>query len=418
MRSQFKNRLIILLVSLSMLVSACSADDTTSLVADYGSYGAEWAESFAAEVPFRSPYSQGELQAAQLIEEELDKLGYDYKIQEFSDPANASNMSKNIVVRIEGSGFRADPENPDPMAFLNNDPALDSTYVPGINTQETEVGETTTARTPAASTAEVSTFPGGVIRREIIYGAHYDTLASTANRADMPDFDGINDNASGVAALLTVLKELKNYTSPFDITVVFFGARYAGFQGSLQYATSIADEVENIEGVYIVDAIYAGEKLYGHSGRNSLIPDHKYLMRRKLYETTDIVLQSDLYQELGVGVYTNQAGFQVTVPGYGEGHIYREFTLNEGDYLPFDSIDIPTVFFQGGNYAGEKIEDIKESSLPAFIGTNGQISNTNSDNSAYLETVLPEGELERRINAVAYILLTVTQKGVVGLKAA
>lgn len=418
MRSQFRNRLVILLVSVSLLASACSSEGTATLVADYGTYGANWAESFAEEVPFRSPYSEGEKQAAQLIKDELEKLGYDFDVQAFSDPSNAANTSENIIVRIEGGGFRADPDNPDPMAFLHNDPALDSTYVPGINTQQTEVGETTTARTTKESTAEASTFPGGVIRREIIYGAHYDTLASAANRADMPDYDGINDNASGVAALLTTLKELKKYTSPFDISVVFFGARYAGFQGSLAYATSIVEDVANIEGVYIADSIYAGEKLYGHAGRNSLLPNQKYLMRRKLYETTDIVLQSDLYQELGVGVYTNQAGFLVTVPGYGEGQTYREFTLNEGDYLPFDSIDIPSVFFQAGNYVGEKLEDIKESKLPAFSASNGQISNTNSDNTAYLEKVLPEGELQRRINAVAYILLTVTQKGVVGLKAA
>lgn len=418
MRSQAIQKIAILFVCLSIVLSACSSGDASDKVADYGSYGAEWAKSFVEEVPFRNPYSEGEKQAAELIKTEIEKLGYSYEIQSFSDPANSANQSQNIIVQIKGSGFRVDPENPDPVAFLRNDPALDSTYVPGINTEPTEVGETRSSTQETDSTAEASTYPSGVISRELIYGAHYDTLASAADRASMPDFDGINDNASGVAALLSTMRELKKHKSPFDISFVFFGARYDGFQGSLQYATQIAANAGNIEGVYIVEGIYAGERLYGHAGRNSLLPDKKYLMRRKLYETTDIVLQSDLYEVLGVGVYTNQAGFSVSAPGYGEGHIYREFTLNDGDYLPFDSIDIPSVFFQAGDYKGESLEEIKESSLPAFSASNGQISNTNSDSSVYLERVLPEGELQRRINAVAYILVTVTQKGVVGLKEA
>lgn len=419
MRSQLYKRIAVYLLCLSTLfatLAGCSSEDTVDKVADYGSYGADWAKAFVEKVPFRSPYSEGEAEAAELIKSELDNLGYRYELQTFANPANAAQQSQNIIVTIKGSGFHVDPDNPDPLAFLRNDPASDSTYVPGIDTGTTALGET--RATVDASTVAPSTYPSGLIKREIIYGAHYDTLASTADRPNMPDFDGINDNASGVAALLSTLRELKKYKSPFDITVVFFGARYAGFQGSLHYATSIASNAPNIEGVYILEGIYAGERLYGNAGRNALIPEKKYLMRRKLYETTDIVLQSDLFETLGVGVYTNQAGYAVTVPGYGEGYIYREFTLNDGDYLPFDSIDIPSVFFQAWNYSSESLEEVKESSLPAFSGTNGQISNTNSDNVAYLEEVLPPGELQRRINAVSYILVTVTQKGIVGLKAA
>lgn len=410
-----KKTICLFLAVATVALSACSSDAGGSKLLDFGSYGEDWALSFAAEHPFRSPYSEEEKQAAAAIKKELDALGIRYEVQSFADPDDSSATSENIIVRFDGNGFRMDPENPDTYAFLKNDPSTDSTYAPGVTRPSSE--QETGPAQDTAPTVATQPFSNAVVQRQIIFGAHYDTKPSLASREETPDFNGIHDNAAGVAALLAAAKEIKRRGSPFDVTLVFFGARYDGLQGSVVFADSIRDKADEIEAVYVVEGIYAGQSLYTHSGRNSLIEGQKYLMRRRLYEVTDIVLKDDVQEILGVNCYTNQAGFSVEVGQYGT-HIYREFTLSDADYVPFDGMGIPCVFFQSYSYVGENLDEMKESALPAFSASNGQVANTNSDNIEYLKENLPENQLRKRINTVAYLLYKITQNGVAGYKAA
>ena len=65
--------------------------------------------------------------------------------------------------------------------------------------------------------------------RSVVVGAHYDTKVLDI----YPRFDGANDGASGVAALLAMIRALPEKTTlPFDLHFVFFDGEEARFEYS------------------------------------------------------------------------------------------------------------------------------------------------------------------------------------------
>ena len=69
----------------------------------------------------------------------------------------------------------------------------------------------------------------GNSRKFVIVGAHFDTK----KLASVPDFQGANDGASGVAALLAMANALpEQSTLPFDVIFVFFDGEEAEFEYS------------------------------------------------------------------------------------------------------------------------------------------------------------------------------------------
>jgi len=108
----------------------------------------------------------------------------------------------------------------------------------------------------------VVTVPGKSDDRFVIVGAHYDTKRF----ASFPDFTGANDGASGVAALLAMIRVLPQRTAlPFAIRFVFFDgeeclAEYSdtdGLHGSRAYADELArsGEAKNCTAMILLDMI-------------------------------------------------------------------------------------------------------------------------------------------------------------------
>ena len=78
---------------------------------------------------------------------------------------------------------------------------------------------------------------------------------------------------------------------------------------------------------------------------------HKYERRRKLYETTDVVLEADLPTQNHMDLLFNEGiEFVEYPPETGYQVVYREFTLRDADYVPFDSMNIPIVYIESYNY--------------------------------------------------------------------
>ncbi len=65
----------------------------------------------------------------------------------------------------------------------------------------------------------------------VIVGAHYDTVL----RTDL----GANDNASGIAAVLSLSEALAGQSLPFTVRFVLFGAEELGLYGSRHYVASL-----------------------------------------------------------------------------------------------------------------------------------------------------------------------------------
>ena len=87
--------------------------------------------------------------------------------------------------------------------------------------------------------------------RVVVLGAHYDTV---------PDTPGANDNGSGVAALVTLAREVAGKDFPFDLWFVLFGAEEIGLFGSRYFVASLTRaEQDSIVAMFNFDVVGTGE---------------------------------------------------------------------------------------------------------------------------------------------------------------
>ena len=90
-------------------------------------------------------------------------------------------------------------------------------------------------------------------RRQVILGAHYDTVEDT---------QGASDNGSGVSALLTVARHIAERDYPFDIRIVLFGAEEYGLFGSDHYVDNMGQvEIDSTIIMLNFDALGSGNTL-------------------------------------------------------------------------------------------------------------------------------------------------------------
>lgn len=383
-------RAVCCLLTPVILASAagCGRKETVQKLADYGSYGSGIALDIARQFPFRAPYSQAESRTADLIERAFSELGYQPERVNFSagdQSPYAGGTSANIIVRIPGSGFYLDPET---------EPDRADKGISDLFKEQTEKGDT--------------------VKRQVIIGARYDTALGESDREANPDFQGLSDSASSVGALLTLARAIQGHTFGYDVVLVAFGASHDGFRGAVEYASAMtAEQSGATDAVYIIGPIYAGDKLYAHAGRNALEDGHKYERRRKLYETTDVVLEADLPTLNHVDLLFNEGvEFVEYPPETGYQVVYREFTLRDADYVPFDSMNIPIVYIEAYNYDFKKPEACRESARSGYEATEGQISGTMFDNIDALSNAIGLDLLEQRINNTAFILKGSIEKGI------
>jgi alkaline phosphatase isozyme conversion protein len=363
-------RIVGLILCLSLAVpvflTGCGGSKTAdTLIADYGDYGSQIAKTLAEKYSFRKAYSPEEKEAGIYVKNEFEKLGYKVEEQVFSS-SDKSGTSTNYIVKIPGEGF-----------MFEND--------------------------QGAYTLE---------NRQVIVGAHYDTVFGTSDSASKKDFDGIQDNASGIGCLLTLAKELKTQSMGYDVILVAFGAgddKYAG--ASAFEAKMTADEISSTDAMYCVESIYAGDKLYASAGWNSLIPGRKYDMRRKLYEAYDVVYENSLSSKNGVDLLYNESSLSLDVNSDGITDVYREVTTTISDYVPFDRAGIPIVFFESYDYNYKSVPEMKETKNLKLQSDGGMIRRTNNDSLSILEDSLTKDQLKTRINNTAFILLMAIEKG-------
>ena len=76
----------------------------------------------------------------------------------------------------------------------------------------------------------------------------------------MPDVDGANDNASGIAAVLTLAEELADRSFPFTLRFIAFGSEETGLNGSKHYVSALTeDERGEIKAMINLDVVGTGE---------------------------------------------------------------------------------------------------------------------------------------------------------------
>ncbi len=361
--------LVLALVTFIIPIASCSGDeDEVALQADYGSYGADIAREFASLYPYRCAYTAEEAAAGEYIRSQFEDLGYDVSKQDFTNLYGGT--SANYIVNISGKGFFSIDEYGNPQE----------------------------------------------VRRTIVIGAHYDDSFSAGQVEASYGYDGISDNASGIGVLLTIASQIRNYEDlSFDVILVAFGAGNDNYAGARAFVNSLTDEVAgSIDCMYCIDSIYGGDKVYASAGYNSLLMSQKYQMRRKLYQAYDVVYDSLLYTQYGFSLYYNESGVITDLNGDGFDDIYREVSANKSDYVPFDELNIPIVYFDSADYFFDNMEDMKDSKNLNLQEFGGMVRSTPLDSSATLDSfkVNEDGDLlQIRINCVAYVILESMMKG-------
>jgi len=352
---------ILCLIIFSASLNACDNKVQVGPTVNWGIEGVDFAKSLSWLFPYRKAYSEQEKNAASLIADELKSMGYTPETASFGKD---NKISRNIIIRISGSGF----------------------LLPSSNQSEaTEI----------------------TIRKQVIIGAHYDTVIGIEKRDDYPDYDGIQGNASGVGALISLAKELKKVQMGYDIVLVFFGAGSDNFAGSKAFLDSMSDkQVADTDVMYCVDSIYAGDKLYAHSGVNSIIEGTKYEKRRKLYELSDVAILNR------IDLRFNVSDLDVDVDNDKKKDVYREITLTKSDYSVFDKRGVSCVFIESYDYFGASTLDQIESKNPFFGETNGKIRGMKFDSVKLLTDIFEKDRLETRIKNTTFLLVEGIAKGI------
>jgi alkaline phosphatase isozyme conversion protein len=347
-----------------LMITGCNDVTGEAPETTIGNEGVVIARAIANRFPARSPGSSAETATGDLIISELEKIGFEPVVEEFSI---GESTSRNISVYIKGMGFSED---------IESDVASDD-------------------------------YESNIIHRKAIIGAHYDTPISVDDLEEMSGYDGLHSNASGVGALLSVAKSIKSKSYGYDIEIIFFGAGNLDFAGSAYYVDSLNEsDIEEIDVMYCVDSIFAGDKLYAHAGINSIESGKKYIRRRKLYELSDVAIANR------IDLRFNESDLDVDVDGDGTDDVYREITTNKSDHSAFDAVGISCVLIESYEYFASAYADQIESKNPFFGETGGMIRGTVYDSSEYLDEVIEEGRLEKRIKDVAFLIVNALEKGI------
>ena len=389
---------------LFMLTSCNEVEEEEEIASDYGSYGKDAAISLASQFPQREAFSQQERDAAAFLKTEFEKLGFHVEEQTFS---SAFGTSTNLIVRISGEGFMVRGEN-EIYRRENRQVIIGSHYdvflpleIRGIPPDD---------ENPEENPEEQADVPED---------GSEDIPETTEYKPPLLPYSGIHDSAAGIGVLLSIAKELKTEKFGYDVVLVAFGAGATEQLGSKFFSSQMTQqEKDSTDVMYCIDSIYAGEKVYASAGWNSLIPGHKYEMRRKLYELYDVVYEYSLpYQRneddelIGYDFRYNQSDVVEDINGDGIYDYYREVTYEKGDYIPFDQAGIPIVFIESFDYDFPSIEEMKETKNLSLQAYGGRVRGTMLDAIELLEEVLSPDQLERRINSVTFAVTKAIVKG-------
>lgn len=211
----------------------------------------------------------------------------------------------------------------------------------------------------------------GISSKEIIVGAHYDSVDAGK---------GADDNASGVGVLLELAEQLKNIETPYTVKFIAFGAEEDWFKGSRHYVDEMtAVDKANVANMICIDSVAVGDYVYvyGDYGDEGVIRDFAL-------NTAD---------KLGLELRTQMGTKQ-----------YPAGTTGEfSDFAPFRSEGIPYTSFEATNWdlgAKDGYTQVSEE-----YGVNGEIWHTRFDNIKYIDKTFPG-----RCDSHLYTMVTVMKE--------
>ncbi|ULT59445.1 M20/M25/M40 family metallo-hydrolase [Neobacillus drentensis] len=311
MKSKFMFSFVALLFGLLTIVGAASAQTITykpSLAHKDGAMAYEHMKYLTYEIGQRVAGSPNERLAEQYIKGQFDRIGLKTKVQPFTYTSRGKQISSSNVIA----------------------------YKPGKSA------------------------------KQIIVGAHYDSVSVGR---------GADDNASGVGVLLEVAEVLKNINTPYSIVFIAFGAEEPGLKGSSYYANHMtSDEIDNTVGMINMDSLAVGDHMfvYGDEGEAGFIREQALAIVNK--------------KKLNVG--TNPG----LNPDYPAGT-----TGDWSDHAPFKAKGIPYGYLESTNW---EIGD-----LDGYTQTveHGEVWHTPNDSIDFIENAYP-GRIQEHLSTFSVLL--------------
>lgn len=371
--------LVIFTLSFSVLLTSCSLGLGNKISEDesnfsLGEQAKEYAYSYAKTFPRREAYTQEGQDAGTWIAEQLKAMKYEVEEQEVQ-PAQVrtkyqgEQIAHNYIVFLKGTGFtRGEEEAKDQQGLLDSNLEL------------------------------------GDFSRTVMITSFYHS-SMDENVEDLTLHQGMSQAAS-VGTLLSLAKYLKSHSYPYDIVLAFLAGTSDENTGAKVFFNSLSeDALQAIQSVIDIGNFYVGDKLYFHAGKSSVLPGKKVELRKELYYFVDLFSYNRIYLKFGVNILTNQNNHYISVPPLTDRALYREFSLNQGNYSVFDEKKIPVIFFDSGNYQYDpETQNFKESDLNVFQIQDGKITGTNLDNADFLEQNLSPRQFVERSQALQYII--------------
>jgi hypothetical protein len=219
--------------------------------------------------------------------------------------------------------------------------------------------------------ANITALKPGSSACQVIVGAHYDSVNQGS---------GADDNASGVAVMLTAAEQIQNVKTPCAVRFIAFGAEEIGLQGSQVYAQKMsAQEVSDTHLMVNLDSLLAGDNayVYGDQGKGGVARD--WLLERAKQQNLALTTQP------------------------GENPDYPAGTTGDwSDHAPFAKRGIPIVYFEATNWAlGEK-DGYTQTDLA--IGEKGEIWHTSFDTLSYIDQTFP-GRADQHLDLFTTLLI-------------
>ena len=117
------------------------------------------------------------------------------------------------------------------------------------------------------SSANVIATKPGKIDQTVIIGAHYDSVNERVCEDIGQTLTGAGDNASGIGVMLEVAEVLSTYKTKGTIKFVAFGAEEVGLLGSQYYATQMSeDQIQNTITMINLDSVGVGDHFNVYAG--------------------------------------------------------------------------------------------------------------------------------------------------------
>ena len=291
-----------------------------------------------------------------------------YKHLEYLSEEIGQRLSNVIALEDEVSEIKYEDEA---CGYIKD--VLSDYYETEVQTFSAEVRSKNGELEGNVYSANVIAVKPGALEKEIIIGAHYDSVDIDGNK-------GADDNASGVALMLEAAEKLANVTTPYTLRFIAFGAEEVGLKGSTYYVSQMTDkEIENTVAMINLDSCIAGDKMYVYGGL-----DEDGWVR-------DLALQ--IAEDLELNLETNPG----LNPDYPEGT-----TGDWSDHAPFKDKGIPYAYFEATNWELGELDGYTQ--VPVEYGDDGEIWHTEYDYIDYIESNFP-GRINERLNTFSQVLV-------------